>query len=203
MPTTCEVFNLFARLIPQEGLNRLERGRRRQALVPDFRLTVNDPIEGPRRRLAELKIINCCSSRYCVGDQQKGVNKRASLLPTEYRKKAKDVDKNYVGTPDGQEGPVLRQLNQYGPLLGLVVGAWGEGSEDLHNLVQTISESRLAAIGLSRGRPGSEQELAVIIGQVRRRLSVAAVRANATCLLNRLNLVGEGSGQAAGGVGRR
>ena len=26
----CEVFNLFSGLIPQEGLNRLERGRKRQ-----------------------------------------------------------------------------------------------------------------------------------------------------------------------------
>ena len=34
----CEVFNAFADAIPQQGLTRLERGRRRQGLVPDFKL---------------------------------------------------------------------------------------------------------------------------------------------------------------------
>ena len=36
----CEVFNLFSGLIPQEGLSRLERGCKRQCLVPDFLLRV-------------------------------------------------------------------------------------------------------------------------------------------------------------------
>ena len=33
IPVSCELFNLFASCIPQEGLNRLEGGRRRQGLV--------------------------------------------------------------------------------------------------------------------------------------------------------------------------
>ena len=136
-------------------------------------------------------------SRYTAGVKQKGVDKRAGLLESEYRKKARDVDRDHVGTPDGQEGPVLRHLNQYGDVLGLVVEAWGEGSEDLHNLLRTIALSRLSAIGLARGRPGSEEELAVIVGQVRRRLSVAAIRANSTCLLSRLSLIGEEARRAA------
>ena len=38
VPTECEVFNLFSREIPQEGLARIERGRTRQAMVPDFKI---------------------------------------------------------------------------------------------------------------------------------------------------------------------
>ena len=34
----CEVFNAFADVIPQQGLSRIERGQRRQGLVPDFKL---------------------------------------------------------------------------------------------------------------------------------------------------------------------
>ena len=185
------MFNLYARLILHEGLNRLERGRRRQTLVPDFLISMSDPVEGIKRRLADLKVINCCPSRYTAGVEQKGVDKRAVIQQSEYRKKARDVDRDHVGTPDGQEGPVLRHLNQYRDILGLVVRAWGEGSEDLHNLLRNIALSRLSAIGLARGRPGSEEELAVIVGQVRRRLSVAAIRANSTCLLSRLSLIGE------------
>ena len=37
VPVQCEVFNLFARDIPQEGLSRIERGRKRKGLVPDFK----------------------------------------------------------------------------------------------------------------------------------------------------------------------
>ena len=36
----CEVFNLFTHLIPQEGLSRMDRGRKRQGLVPDFMMEV-------------------------------------------------------------------------------------------------------------------------------------------------------------------
>ena len=57
----CEVFNVFAGLIPQEGLSRLEQGRKRQGLVPDFRLRVPARGQGPQVEelvLAELKSIS-------------------------------------------------------------------------------------------------------------------------------------------------
>ena len=195
---TCEVFNLFAHLIPQEGLNRLERGRKRQALVPDYRLALPDQAHGIVRRLAELKIINCCPSRYQVGDKQKAVDRRANLLANEYRKKARTVDRDYGGTMAGEVGPIERKLEEYGDLLGLVVGKWNEGSDDLHNLIQCMAESRVRAVGLARGRPPSESELGVAIGQIRRRLSVASVRATSNCLLARVSLLGEGSRKAHG-----
>ena len=34
LPYQCEVFNMFAHLIPQEGLSRIERGRKRQGFRP-------------------------------------------------------------------------------------------------------------------------------------------------------------------------
>ena len=49
-------------------------------------------------RLAKLKVINCCQTRYSTGDRVKAVDKRARLLQGEYRKKAKDVDRLYGGT---------------------------------------------------------------------------------------------------------
>ena len=65
----CEVFNLFSGLIPQQGLSRLEAGRKRQGLVPDFR--VQEPSvtgEGGNQEeklvLAELKVISSCPTRY-------------------------------------------------------------------------------------------------------------------------------------------
>ena len=49
LPFNCEVFNMFANLIPQKGLSRIERGRKRQGLVPDFMLRWRSPVGGETR----------------------------------------------------------------------------------------------------------------------------------------------------------
>ena len=139
------------------------------------------------RRLAELKVINCCPSRYPNGERVKAVDKRANLLPNEYRKKARDADRVYGNHNDEVAGPVERKLGQYGDLIGLVVGAFGEGSQDLHELVQKLAESKVNAMGLRMGRDSTEEEIGVVVGQIRRSLSTTAVRAQAQCLLSRLN----------------
>ena len=56
----CEVFNEFAGLIPQQGLNRIQRGQRRQGLVPDFKL---EGERGGEDQLCELKIMSASRSR--------------------------------------------------------------------------------------------------------------------------------------------
>ena len=49
----------------------------------------------------------------------------------------------------------------------------------------------------AQGRPASDKELGVVIGQIRRVLSVSFVRAQSTCLLARLGYLGEGARSAA------
>ena len=100
------------------------------------------------------------------------------------------------GVREGRVGQVETKLLQYGKLQGLVVGAFGDGSPNLHSLVQTIAESKVASMGLARGRSGTESELGVVVGQVRRMLSTVSVRAQAQCLLSRVSLVGEGVDRA-------
>ena len=75
-----------------------------------------------------------------------------------------------------------RKLNSYGygPLVGLVVGAYQEGSKDLHTLLETMADSQLRARGLARGREGTEHERAVILAGLRRVLSLAAAKANSS-----------------------
>ena len=147
--------------------------------------------------LAELKIIGAVPTRYPRGNRDKAVDRRANLLPSEYRAKASKVDREVLGTERGQIGPLQQRLENFGPLVKLVVGAWGEGSKDLHLLVQTLGESRLLSQGLGRGEEGSGSELGVIIGQIRRTLSVSAVRAQAQCLLSWLGVLGQGPKMAA------
>ena len=100
-----------------------------------------------------------------------------------------------LGVGVNQKGPLERRLDEYGELLGLCFGAWGEGSEQVHQLVQVLAESRLRFQGLQQGRPGSDQELGVLVGQIRRRLSIVAVQVD--CLLLKLHQVGPGNVQLA------
>ena len=68
---------------------------------------------------------------------------------------------------------------------------------DLHSLVRTIAETKVAARSRARGWQGSDQELGLVMGEIRRALSLDFVRAQALCLLTRLTYLGDGAGGAA------
>ena len=77
------------------------------------------------------------------------------------------------------------------------MGAWGEGSKDLHALVKTMAEARVLASSQARGFVAGEGELSIATANIRRVLSCAFVRAQALCLLARLSQVGAGARGAA------
>ena len=83
--------------------------------------------------------------------------------------------------------------------MGLCFGAWGEGSRDVHELVDVLAKSRLKAQMLEVGRhdEGSNNELALVTGQIRRKLSETVVKSQVNCLLSRLHQVGPGNKQLA------
>ena len=56
-----------------------------------------------------------------------------------------------------------------------------------------MANCRLMKLGLARGSPGSQQELATITGELRQRLSLAVHKANQTMLLERVQMVGDGA----------
>ena len=110
----------------------------------------------------------------------------------EYRRKAEKMDE-ILGHTDST-GPALRRLQQYegGVVLDLVFGGEGSASEGVWTLLGHMANSRLSKLGLARGSPGSQKELALITGQLRRRLSLAVHKANQTLLLERMRSVGDG-----------
>ena len=75
-------------------------------------------------------------------------------MPEEYRKPLEKLDIKYHGTSVGDTGPLVRRLAGFGQLQGLVVGAFQEGSKDLHGLIETLADNKLRAMGLAQGRPG-------------------------------------------------
>ena len=126
------------------------------------------------------------------------MERRSDKLADEYRKPLAILDRRYHGTQDGEVGPLVRRLESYGQLQGLVLGAFQEGSKDIHSLLETLADSQLRAKGLARGREGSSQERAAILAGMRRQLSMAAARAYSACLLDRdrASRVGEGHRQS-------
>ena len=113
VPVRCEVFNMFSSCIPQEGLSRLEKGRKRQGLVPDFQLQLPSGRGVTESVLAELKVISSCPTRYNPRHQVRAVDKRASELTKEYGRKARTVDRVFGGVPEGLVGLVERKLQNF------------------------------------------------------------------------------------------
>ena len=82
-------------------------------------------------------------------------------------------------------------------ILGLVVGRFKEVSNDLSNLMERMAESRVAMVARRDGRELSDHEKGVVVGQLRRQLSTASIRAASNCLLDRMHQCGEGAQMAA------
>ena len=83
-----------------------------------------------------------------------------------------------------------------------VVGAFQEGSKDLHALLETLADSQLRFRGLARGREGTNQERSIILAGLRRSLSMCAAKAYSSCLIDRVARVGKKLGrQQEGGLG--
>ena len=129
-------------------------------------------------------------------------DKRANELNGEYIAKARNTDRQYCGTPQGTTGPVETKLATLGEVKGVVVGAFGEGSEDLHSLIHHLAFSRVRVAGPQKGRRGQvrteEAELALTTSFLRRTLSVVGVRAQSRLLLGRLEVIGPRAAAAAG-----
>ena len=99
----------------------------------------------------------------------------------------------------GEEGGgrVRRKLDQFGDLLGLVVGRFNEVSNDLSNLLESMAESRVRMVARRDGRQLSDHEKGVVVGQLRRQLRTASIRAASNCLLDRMHQCGQGAHMAA------
>ena len=89
------------------------------------------------------------------------------------------------------------RLHSFPQLQGLVVGVFGEVSSDLHQPVGFMAACRGKYVAESTGCATSAGEMSQIIGQIRRKLSTAFVRATALCTIHRVGNVCPGSRAAA------
>ena len=197
--SSCEVTGLFQHLIPPEARDRAEVKNQSHVMVPDFRIQLSSSTTGfglvpgeVATRLAELKF-TCSEGHYRTGvrqrEFQRAVDRRAGMLMNEYRSKADRMDQLL-----GQEGRIRRQLDRYGDFITIVVGKFNELSEGGHKLVEAVAESRVAVRARRAGEGAlvKSVEKGVVVGELRRQLSVVNLRASMTCLLDRLEQAGEG-----------
>ena len=73
LPPVCEVFNLFAREIPQQGLASIDKGRTRQTMVPDFKISI--PVADDRAEPGLYEIVfsssfTCMTWNKCLNPEK-------------------------------------------------------------------------------------------------------------------------------------
>ena len=129
------------------------------------------------------------------------VGARACAVPCEHERHARDVDAACYGVPRGAgDGSVLRRLRELGPVRGLVVGAFGEASADVHSLLTMCagSGSYLRWRGAMARGPGVCRSQLIVV-QLRRVWGVNFARVNARLKLARVHSAqGRGLPTAAG-----
>ena len=98
-------------------------------------------------------------------------------------------------------GPAEGKLGSLGRVDGIMVDAFGEGSDDLHALFSHLAMSSVRYAGPQLGRSGQprseEAEIALAASFLRKALSVCAVRGQAQVLLGRLEVIAPGGAAAA------
>ena len=101
-------------------------------------------------------MISSSKTRYSVHrggqDAMRVVDKRAGELATKYLAKARQKDLTYCGTNQGEVSPVERKLGTLGRIHGIVVGTFGEASDDLQSLIHHLDVSRVQYTGPQKGR---------------------------------------------------
>ena len=200
----------------QADARRFMQGRRgdalrgqRQGLVPDFKVELERLVDGASTTaaLAELKMLHAGRSAlnpiggttyktrgngaHCVlTGHRRAVHVRAGKIQAERERDARRIDERFCGVQPGTDGPVLDRLRSFGPIVGLVVGHFGEWNDGLERLVSLSCDDaapRMRALFDARSDRDSRGRCAWLF---RREVAWAALNANAKLKLERAEFVG-------------
>ena len=129
---------MFADLIPQKALNRVQQNQARQS---DIRADLPHQTLGIKQTYIEIKTVS-----------ESVRERRVAAIGDEYEDNAKAAEIKLFGGNDGQ-GPGSR-LASVGPILGVAAGRFGELSASGQASVTTIAEDRVKnrIWPISRGR---------------------------------------------------
>ena len=196
-PCTCEVFGLFAPLLPQRGRDETASypHRKRQGMVPDFKLTTPEGFDS----LMELKVVGLAPTWYGRDRLARcgAVAARTREIQSEYIQKARDLDSRFSTAVPASPGPVELKLASFGRIRGLTFGAFGEASDDVHDLVSLLAAGQASRDWASMRCRDSNEAKALIARTLYRSWGLMAVRSQARLKLCGLAHVGTGMQAAA------
>ena len=215
----CEVIGVFSPVIPpmeQAAARRYMRGQRagHQGLVPDFKVALPRLVDGAAATdaLAELKLVRCGSTTAApiggstyptsgphdvFAGRQRAVEWRESKIQVDRERDARLVDSKFCGTQGGEDGPVLLRLRSFGPIVGLVVGHFGEWSDGLYRLVGAAADDAAPRMRAMWGARTDEDSRNRCAAYLRREIAWAGLNANARLKLERAEFVGWDARSAA------
>ena len=94
-------------------------------------------------------------------------------------------------------GPLQERLKSMGPLLQIVVGAFGDTSSDFGRVIRGLAESWALYQAREMGKPVTDATAGNILGQYRRVFSTLFVRSQAACLVERMGHLGAAAQECA------
>lgn len=110
-----------------------------QGMIPDIQYNINQDMD-VSSTLGDVKTFSPCIEYINSYGNRKPVDIRADRVQTEYLNKAKSLDIRYNNVQEGMQGPVETHLRSFnnGVVDGLVVGPFGECSNQIHKLRDII-----------------------------------------------------------------
>ena len=184
---TVEATDLFSHLFTNEAyLAQSKSARQRQGICPDFWIPSSN-------RIMELKSFSYSPVRYkskkCHRERRHAANLRERSIQTGYIAKARKADRMWCNTPEGEQGPIEQRLLQFGPVLGLTAGGFGEMNSYMDVLVDLIATKAAEDKWRLMGATSLAQAKQTFVIRVRRSIGVEAARGLARLRLANLTHV--------------
>jgi hypothetical protein len=158
----------------------------RQGAVPDMMW-----VDGEHKKLGDVKTVGLCSTWYpqrrLRGARGQCVRERANAVHKTIVRQAKQLDEKYCGIASGAVGPVQRKLLSFGPVVGIVFGAFGEVSEGVRELVKLAARRAAEIHYTDMGAKTIKSAASALRTCFRRELAIANIRAHAHLKLRRLD----------------
>ena len=198
-----EPTNLFLPHITQkEGFMR-QKARKRQGLVRDF-------LDVKRNVLMDVKTFSWgdyyLPKRFRKSKRCRGVQFRQQQVHADYHKTTIKIDRSYNDWNSHHgPGPVENALTRYGTVEGLAVGAFGEGSPHVMDMISRIAERGATRRFREMGYVKASQTRSIIKEHIFMVIGVESIRGAARLLLTNLGsiLTDPQSGRAVSSSARR
>ena len=111
-----EPYGVFADVVPQQALNRVQGHRASQAIIPDLRVELPSEEGGTKTSYLEVKTVS--GRKWYQPANERAVKRRDIAIEKEYVKNAEKADLKHYGVA---KGPISRRLNEIQPIVWAIL----------------------------------------------------------------------------------